>query len=577
MQHHTNLVTNLDAVRAAIYQNHAVAFEKRRRAIEALEQLERLTGKSLIDLPADVPRIAKAIDDLDLKCIDASPELLAQVKIRIRNAIALSKLVPNVVMSTGSSAKKTQEWEVFSRYIETNVMRNGLQRLIVWCGRMHIAPREVDDALITRFMADLRRTSQRKHLYRVHRATTRFWNEMAASFPELGLQSVAVPAAYNPQKRIAIGAFPSSLLADWESFVAWARGDDEFATDMRPVRLASSSLEVMFRRVHLAANALVRSGVAIDSIRMLCDLTSVEAFRGILSQRHKDVGGKATFDNYGMAQNLVLIAHEWVKVSPEVLAKLKELKKRMPRPALEMSEKNRSLVLQFDDVDLVARFVQVPDKIWATVQRRLEAGKRLSRNDLAQAQAALGLAILMNMPIRLSNLTALTFGEHILIREGMPSTLFLGQEDTKTFNNVEFEIPAWLVDWLVEYRDCLAPRVIGSQPSVLFSNVDGSAKGFMAVRYLVQRYLKLHLGLHVHPHAYRHLAAKFILDESPGAYRVVQELLGHKKLETSMNFYAGLNTRRAGQLHTQLLERSLARDHQADAEAELQPGLSGVL
>lgn len=571
MHHQTSIVPNLAAVRAAIYQNRAIVAEKRWRAVEALEQLARLTGKPLADLPADVPAIAKLIDDLDPKRIDASPELLALMKIRCRTAIALSRLVPGVVVNGGRS-RMTPEWQAFARYIETNVVRNGLKRLMRWSSRMHIAPRKVDDALIDRFMADLRRTSERKHLYRVHRATTRFWNEMAASFPELGLQRVAVPAAYDPRKRVSIGAFPSSLLSDWEAFAAWARGDDEFATDMRPVRLASSSLDVMFRRIHLAANALVRSGAPIETIRNLSDLTSVEAFRSILSQRHKDVDGKATFDNDGMAQNLVLIAREWVKVSPEVLAKLKELKKKQPKPAFEMSEKNLNLVMKFDDTDLVGKFVQVPDKIWAGVQDKLVSGKRLSRTDLAQAQTAIGLAILMNMPIRLSNLRALAFGEHILIRDGMPSTLFLAQEDTKTFNNVEFEIPDWLVGWLVEYRDRIAPRVIGRQPSVLFANADGSLKGFMAVRYLVQRYLKLHLGLHVHPHAYRHLAAKFVLDDSPGAYRVVQELLGHKKLETSIAFYAGLNTRRAGELHSQLLESTLTQaDAKVEDEADLHP------
>jgi integrase len=62
-----------------------------------------------------------------------------------------------------------------------------------------------------------------------------------------------------------------------------------------------------------------------------------------------------------------------------------------------------------------------------------------------------------------------------------------------------------------------------------------------------------HLGVKLTPHQFRHLAAKIALDANPGAYELVRQLLGHKILKTTTNFYAGIDTRRAGRAHADLI------------------------
>ena len=51
------------------------------------------------------------------------------------------------------------------------------------------------------------------------------------------------------------------------------------------------------------------------------------------------------------------------------------------------------------------------------------------------------------------------------------------------------------------------------------------------------------------------MAAKVVLDDSPGAIELVKQLLGHENLKTTANFYAGIDTRRAARHHHRLLER----------------------
>jgi integrase len=55
------------------------------------------------------------------------------------------------------------------------------------------------------------------------------------------------------------------------------------------------------------------------------------------------------------------------------------------------------------------------------------------------------------------------------------------------------------------------------------------------------------------PHQFRHLLAKFHLEANPGAYELVRQLLGHRNLSTTTEFYAGIDTRRAGRAHAELV------------------------
>jgi integrase len=48
--------------------------------------------------------------------------------------------------------------------------------------------------------------------------------------------------------------------------------------------------------------------------------------------------------------------------------------------------------------------------------------------------------------------------------------------------------------------------------------------------------------LRVHPHLFRHLGAKLYLDANPGEYETVRRVLGHRSLQTTIDFYTGLET-----------------------------------
>ena len=58
------------------------------------------------------------------------------------------------------------------------------------------------------------------------------------------------------------------------------------------------------------------------------------------------------------------------------------------------------------------------------------------------------------------------------------------------------------------------------------------------------------------PHQFRHVAAAVALDVHPGAIALVRDLLGHRNIKTTANFYAGMRTREAACEFDRILERS---------------------
>jgi integrase len=80
-------------------------------------------------------------------------------------------------------------------------------------------------------------------------------------------------------------------------------------------------------------------------------------------------------------------------------------------------------------------------------------------------------------------------------------------------------------------------------------NADGTPKSDRTVAWLISRYSKKHAGIVISPHQYRHLAARVLLDAQPGGFEIVRQVLGHRRHDTTVNAYAGIDSRRAGRHH----------------------------
>ena len=287
----------------------------------------------------------------------------------------------------------------------------------------------------------------------------------------------------------------------------------------------------------------------------LADLTSSNNFKFILRWRLNSVDGQTNTFNYNLGKALVQIAYEWVKVDAQGFAELKRLLGKMPVPLMGLTDKNKRFLRQFDDPAVLRRLYRLPDRLWAEVRR----DQRPNFRTLAKAQTALAIAILSYMPLRLQNLTALAFGTHLFMQEGPGaiSTLELSAAEMKNRLELGFDIPPGVAKMLIEYRDRIAPKIIGHRPTRLFVTVKGSPKSQATVGYLITSCLQRRAGIILTPHQFRHLSAKVVLDAEPGAFETVRQHLGHKNTKTTTGAYAGISSRRAARHHHRLVQQAL--------------------
>jgi integrase len=555
------------AAKAAVRPDAAPATLK--AVLDALEGRRDLAANRLRDLRSAVTRVAKLLNDapghipLELPALSAklaainpvAAGLTAKTFSNIRSdflaAVSVSGL--KQLRSSGKGAL-SPSWARLLAKLPKRRDGIGLSRLARHASRESIEPHQIDDVALDRFITSVRQSSLHRHPNHLHRTIAKMWNE-AARQPGLGLRQVTIPSFRPAPKRINWDLLPVEFRQSVDDHLAWCSGSDVFNVDARPRPLAAGTLKLRRIQIHAAVTALVAAGVNPSAIKSLADLVSPDAFKLILRQRYNAANGRENAFNRALAETLAQIAREWVKVDAGVLAELKKLVGKMPMPQPGLTNKNKGFLRQFDDPAVLQRLHDLPDRLWAEVRRQAPHFRTL-----AKAQAALALSILCYIPLRPQNLTSLTFDVHLFVRAeaNAISSLEIAAPEVKNKTDMAFDIPHRIAKMLIEYRDRIAPKIIGHRPDRLFVNADGSPKSQATVAWLIKTYARRRAGIVLTSHQFRHLSAKVLLDAQPGSFETVRQLLGHKSLKTTVGAYAGIDSRRAARHHQHLIEQALA-------------------
>ena len=351
-------------------------------------------------------------------------------------------------------------------------------------------------------------------------------------------------------------SYPDSFREDAAKYLHWLSGQDIF-DEFGPAR-ACKPRTVRQRRelIRIAASHLLATGMAdgaLTSLQVLVNPANVKAL--LLNALAKHNNQRTTFLR-SLATELVSIAARYQKVSPTDLAELKRLRGRLGGSPAGMTPKNQTLLQQLEDERLLVRLLQLPEKLAQSVrtQPRLHATKRLQR-----MQTAVSIAILQSAPIRLQNLSAIQLGVHLRTNMAGDQQLHLSfaAEEVKNGQPLLLPLSGVACELLDEYLNHYRPP--GHESLLLFINADGSPKNADALRDGIQKAIRRELGIKMTPHQFRHLAGELILRHHPGAYALVQQLLGHSSMKTTMNFYTANQSRMAGQALDQILARRRRR------------------
>jgi integrase len=518
----------------------------------AVTRVAKLLGDAPTRIALDLPLLSARLAAISPIAIGLTPKSFSNIRSDFLAAVRISGL--KQVRSPGKAAL-SPAWSALLAKLPKRREGIGLSRLARHASAQGIAPQQIDDAALAGFITAVREGSLHRKPNDLHRRTAQIWNE-AADQPGLNLQKVSVPSFRSAPKRLDWDVLSSQFRRSVDDHLAWCSGSDAFAVDARARPLAARTLNLRRGQIHAAVTALVAAGGGPPEIKSLADLVTPVALEFILRQRHNAAHRRANAYNRDLAEALVQIAREWVKVAPDVLTQLKKLAAKMPMPATGLTDKNKRFLRQFDDPAALQRLHQLPQVLWAEVRKEVRPNFRT----IAKAQAALALSILCYMPLRLQNLAALAFDVHLFVQAGAHaiSSLEIPAAEVKNKSELAFDIPRHIVKMLIEYRDRIALNIIGHRPERLFVNTDGSPKSPSTVAWLIVNYAKRRAGIILTPHQFRHLSAKVLLDAEPGSFETVKQVLGHQNLKTTVGAYAGVDSRRAARHHQHLIEQTLA-------------------
>jgi integrase len=517
----------------------------------SVKRVAWLLGDDPARIPLDLPAISAKLAAVTPAVAGLSPKTFSNIRTNFMVAVTASgmKSVRPFARTPLSPA-----WKRLFAKLAAKREHIGLSRLARYASANGIEPEEINDAVMEAFITEVRNRTLHRKPNDLHRKVALIWNEVA-QHSGFDLQPVNVPSFRSAAKRIDWNLLAKTFRKDRDNYLTWC-GGDPLATDARLRPLAPRTVKLRQDEIHAATTALVESGVAANKITSLADLVSPENFKRILRRRHEMVGGRENVFNHGLGRTLVEIARQWVDVNSATLAELRRLAGKIPTPLPGLTEKNKRALRQFDDPAILRRLYDFSGRLWAEVKRDPKPDIRT----LVKAQAALAVGILCYAPIRLQNLASLTFDVHLFVREGPGaiSSLELPAGEVKNKREAAFDLPPHLARMLIEYRNRIAPKIIGYRPSRLFVNVDGFPKTQWTVAWTIRTYLRKRAGIKLSSHQFRHVGALVVLDAEPGNFETVRQLLGHASLHVTTSAYTGISTRRAARHHQRLVEKALA-------------------
>jgi integrase len=419
-----------------------------------------------------------------------------------------------------------------------------LSRFLHYISAQGIAPDQVTDAVAQAFLTALQQHSCIKDPRETHKVTCRVWNRARAEVAGWPDVMLTVPC-YQQTYGLRWSDFPASLEAAVDAYFADPVDEGDFFADtgrMKPL----SPRTVATQRDHLrcVASALVRMGHDPSAIVDLAYLVRPAHVRQALTFFLDRNGGKPNSYIGATAYTLRTVAKYGVVLPDDDRKEVERLYKKVAQQRHGMTEKNLARLRQLDDP-------AVRDRLLAFPMLKIREILRNDRGGVAEAlavQAGVATELWLFVPLRIANFTGLRLDQHLIRREGRGErswAIHVPAAMVKNTIDLDYELPPPVARHLELYLDRFRPRLVTGTNPWLFPGKAGNAKHVATLRSQVTRAVLQGTGIELHPHLFRHIAGKLLLDEHPGDQGTVQRMLGHKSIRTTMATYTGAETRAA--------------------------------
>ena len=542
-------------VLARLGADPGLAPTRRRDLASALRTLARAARADPAATPATFPALRALAAGKVPAALGLSPKRWANVRADAAAALRHAGVAPE---GRRPAATLPEPWRALRAAMAGDVaLRCGLARLVAFCADRGIAPGAVDDAALEGFRAWLEAGTLVPDPGRVQRRACLEWNRAAGLVPGWPGREVAVP---DRRDRLGLppGTFPASFLADVDAWQARLAGEDLFdeagpAKPLRPATLRHTRHQVL-----AAASACVRAGCdpgGAAGPRRPGRAGAPEARARVPARavRRREHGGAGRARGHA-GQRRPPLGPARPARAQEARAHARQAAAPGARPDREEPGPARPVRRPARPARPARAARQAPAP--GGGRGRPGQGGAAGPDRAAGAAAAPGAAAHAQpagAPPRPPPGAPAGPEGRAAARRGWPSPRTRPRTASRSSSRCRrsWSAPSTSTSAATGGTWCAARTRAGCSRATR-----AAPKHAVSLADQIKGAVRRHTGLEVHPHLFRHLAAKLLLQEAPGAYEAARRLLGHRSVDTTTLYYTGLDTARAvGAYQERLLER----------------------
>ena len=508
------------------------------------------------------------------KAVDRPLQVIPARYSAVRNDLASwhhasSGLTPKTVMNHRSNTKRallylshekgipehgaalSAEWVKLRAQIADSLIRSRLSSFIRYCSANSVSPEEVDEAVVDQFV-EYRNRCGKPADDAFRRILARAWNANVENIEDWPKRLLAVP----PVKR--------AVEIEWEEFPKGLRRDvDKYLEGLTKVRkyrgrhikpLRSSTIRARRAELQAAARVAVKAAVPINKLDSLKSMLKPKVVEKILDAYWQKNGDKPKLYTIDLARRLLAIAKETKCLSERECEQLWQIWNclNLQRPPEGLTDKNLAFLRKVLTPGVWGRVVKLPFVMMEEARRQRHRPVRAA----VIAQLAVAIAIEAVAPVRLENLTSIRLGVNLTKPDGPDSNYWLHFVPESTKNNVrlQFVFKDYLTQLIDEYVQDFWPTLLrGRKEDCLFPGLREGAKDKVSFSGQISGRIYKATGLKMTVHQFRHAAGAIILRNRPGEYELVRQILGHRRIATTMRCYVGLETIQASEIFTSMV------------------------
>lgn len=531
---------NLAEVIQRLEANTKLDAVKRRDLISAVSCAANLIGRQPFELEADVPELRDALLKVHPKQAGITAKRLSNIKSALGLALRLTRAAPR----QRRNADRTDAWLNFLNNAGAKHQKRQLSRLVHYCCSHGLEPDQVNDDVMSAFEAHLDASILTKNPKEIRKDTSYAWNAIIKQ-NNLSFTLLVVPKA---DRYIAtpLNQYPVSLQADLAKYIDRLRHAyimDEEGPDRA---LSETSLRNIEAHVRQFLDAACSNGFDRTDFENLSDTLRPGVLKAAVTKIQERQGGQLTATTRNILSTLQAIAKYHVKAPDETVNLIRKAKSKIGDVQIGMTDKNMERLAQFDDPRNIARLVTLPNELMQWAQEN-STHKRAP----LRAMHAVAISILLVCPLRIKNISMLDIERHLTLhRDGKHKlyTLHIPASEMKNRNPMDFALGEQPSRHLETYLSNFRQHVSDDPGTALFPKKSGG--GPQTPDNLgpdISRLIYRETGLVMNAHLFRHFSGMMYLNHNPGEFETVRQFLGHKKLDTTMAFYARFSGKAAVQ------------------------------